>query len=136
MEIYNSKIEKIKGSSYSDIIKTARRKFNYIKAKSKRKTYIRSKYFKKDKIFLNIFWVHLNQKNPRDRMRRLKYYDCAIDLIKNTENKPKSIINRNKKSEILHKFAGATKNKELFFVQIKEKKKTGEKHFMSCFSDE
>ncbi len=134
MKIYHSDKTKLKGTSYTEINKQARQIFNKIKNKTKRRPYIRSKYFKKEKIFLDIFWKHLNQKNPRDRMRRLKYYNCAIDLIRNTNNNPHSDINRNKKSEILHRFAGMTKTGELFFVQIKENKKTGEKSFMSCFS--
>ena len=136
MIIYQVKQQKITGSNYLEIVKKARKIFSLIKTKSKRRPYIRSVYFDKEKIFLDVFWSHLNQKNPRDRMRRLKYYACSIDLIKNTKNKPKSIINRNKRSEMLHKFAGITKMGDLFFVQIKENKKTGEKYFMSCFSEE
>ena len=39
----------------------------------------------------------------------------------------------NKSGEILHRFAGSTKEKELFFVQIKEDKKTGQKYLISIF---
>jgi len=94
---------------------------------------LRSAYFKKDKIFLHYYWEHLWAQNWRDRVRRLKYYSCALDLIKNSKSDPISKENPNKKSEILHRFAGTTKDKELFFVQIKEDKRSGEKHFMSVF---
>ena len=41
--------------------------------------------------------------------------------------------NADNRNEILHRFAGKTKDKEIFFVQIKENKKNSKKYFMSCF---
>lgn len=43
------------------------------------------------------------------------------------------MINPNKKTEALHRFAGLTKDKELFYVQIKEDLRTDRKYFMSVF---
>ena len=48
------------------------------------------------------------------------------------ENFPELAI---QKLEILHRFAGLTKNRELFYVQIKEDKRSGRKYFMSCFPE-
>jgi len=36
---------------------------------------------------------------------------------------------------MLHRFAGLTKEKELFYVQVKKEKKSGKKYFMSCFPE-
>lgn len=38
---------------------------------------------------------------------------------------PKSKENPNRRSEIIHRFGGITKDKELLYVQIKEDKRTG-----------
>jgi len=53
----------------------------------------------------------------------------------NSNFEPVSKENPNNPSEILHRFAGITKENELFFVQIKEDKKTGKKRFMSAYPD-
>lgn len=66
-------------------------------------------------------------------MRRLKYFSAALELIQHSRFEPKSKENPNKPGEILHRFAGSTKGKELFFVQIKEDKQTGQKYFISVF---
>lgn len=124
------------GTNYGEIYPVAIAIFKEIKSKTKRKPYIRSIYFNKEKVFLDYFWQHLREKNLRDRTRRLKYYQCALDLIKNSKSEPTSKQNPNKLKEILHRFAGLTKNKELFFVQIKEDKKTSQKHFLSVFPPE
>ena len=47
------------------------------------------------------------------------------------ENKKKMSPNPNKKSELLHRFYGITKEKEIFFVQIKENVNTDRKELMS-----
>ena len=70
----------------------------------------------------------------KKRTKRIKYFSCAVDLIKNSKIAPTSKESANNKNEILHRFAGKTKNKEPFFVQIKEDKKNDKKYFMSCFS--
>ncbi len=45
---------------------------------------MRSAYFNKEKIFLDLFWTHLFMKqNQRDRLRRIKFFAVAIDLIMN-----------------------------------------------------
>jgi len=61
---------------------------------------------------------------------------AAVEVVQKSKNHPASIDNPHRKCEILHRFAGLTKDKELFYVQIKEEKKSGKKHFMSCFPAE
>lgn len=134
MKIYQTKKQKLSGTQYNEVYKQAFGFYKQIKAKTKRRSYVRSTYFNKEKVFLELFWQHLGQKlNFRDKVRRLKYFSCAIDLIQNSIYEPSSKENPNKKSELLHRFAGMTKDKELFFVQIKEDKKKGEKWLMSVF---
>lgn len=110
--------------------------FNEIKKKSKRKPYIRSAYFHRDKIFIDYFWEHLfHKKNLRDKQRRIALYAAAIELIQNTRFKPESKENPNDKAQILHRFYGATKEKETFAVQIKEDRKSRKKYFISVFPE-
>jgi len=136
MIIYKTKTKKISGTSYREVIKKARLIYRGITKRSKRSTYLRSTYFKKEKIFIDLFWEHLSQKPQRDRIRRLKLFGCAIDLIENSRNKPSSKANPNNKNELLHRFGGLVSSGELFYVQIKENIKTSRKDFMSVFPEE
>ena len=105
-----------------------------ITRKTKRRPYIRSTYFDKQKVFLPLFWQHLHEKeNLKDKTRRLKYYPCALELIQKSRVEPISKENPNRQGEIVHRFAGSTPDNELFFVQIKEVKRTGEKWLISVF---
>lgn len=134
MKIYITKISPIPGTNYSEVYKHAFGFYNKIKKKTKRRPYVRSAYFKKDKIFLPLFWNHLHEKlNHRDKTRRVKYFLCAIELIENSTLDPESKRNVDRQSEILHRFAGKTKDEKLFFVQIKEEKRSGEKWLVSVF---
>ncbi len=133
MKSYQVKNCKLSGSSYNEVYKKAWQVYLLEKKKSKRRTYVRSVYFKKSKIFLDVFWNHLKQKNWVDRFRRLKYYFCAIELIKNSRIDPETFQDVNNSKEILHRFSGVTKNGEEFFVQIKENKRTDQKYFVSVF---
>jgi len=132
---YQAKSKKILGTSYGEVMHGAMAVFDDIKKQTKRRPYIRSTYFKKEKIFFDYFREHLFQKSKSERMKRLKYFSAAIELIQKSKIRPTSKNNPNKPDEILHRFAGLTKEKELFYVQIKEDKKKN-KYFMSCFPPE
>jgi hypothetical protein len=137
MKIYRTKMAKLTGTDFHEVNKRAYNFYEEIKKKTKRRPYVRSAYFRKDKIFLGPFWDHhFNGQNWRDRLRRLKYFPAALELIRNSHFEPKSKENPNKEDEILHRFAGATCENDLFFVQIKEDKKSGQKFLMSVFPDE
>lgn len=134
MKVYQTKVKKLAGTSYTEVRRKAFSLYQDIKRKSKRKPYIRSAYFKKDKIFLDLFWSHLfEKKNFADLMRRTKLYPCALELIEKSRLAPSSKENVDKRSEILHRFTGSTAEGDLFFVQIKENKSTGKKYLISSF---
>lgn len=134
MQFYQAKAWKISGTDFHEVRKKAFGLYEQIRRKTKRRAYIRCAYFKKDKIFLAIFWEHLWHKEKwQDRMRRLKYFAAALELIQHSKFEPSSKENPNKPNEILHRFAGSTAEKELFYVQIKEDKQTGQKYFISVF---
>src|SRR3989338_7055474 len=134
---YKTKANKITGITWAEIGKKAMMHFKIIAARTKRRPYIRSAYFKKEKIFLELFWHHLHEKlNHRDKVRRVRYFPCAVELIGNTRCDPISKDNPNRASEILHRFAGITLDGERFLVQIKENKRNKQKWLISIFPDE
>ncbi|KKP79665.1 MAG: hypothetical protein A2271_03170 [Candidatus Moranbacteria bacterium RIFOXYA12_FULL_35_19] len=130
---YQTKSKKISGTSYGEVMHGAMAVFDEIKKKTKRRPYIRSAYFKKEKIFLDYFREHLFQKSVKDRMQRLKYFKATCELIKYSKTGPIEKTELFEKKEILYRFAGLTMEKELFYVQIKEDKKRKRKYLMSCF---
>lgn len=133
--IYQSKVGRLPGTNYREVFKNAQIVFKSIKRKTKRKPYVRSAYFVKQKVFFDYFWIHLFEKQIPDRFRRLKYLEAGIELIQKSKNHPNSMQNTSKNSEILHRFTGITKNKEIFYVQIKENKRKGSKQLMSIFPE-
>ena len=136
MKIYKTKTKKIPGTDFKEVHKKAFSLFKQLKRKSKRRAYVRSAYFNKNKIFLDIFWSHLFEKdNWRDRVRRVKYFPPGIELIQNSRFEPNKRDNPNKRGETLYRFAGATPDCELFYVQIKEDKKNRQKLLISIFPE-
>ncbi len=130
---YQIKSLKLSGTDFEELKKKAKDIFKEIKSRTKRKPYIKSAYFNKQKVFFDYFWQHLNQKRRRERKVRLQLFAIAIELIRNSRNTPLSNDNPANRNETLHRFAGLTKDKRLFYVQIKEDKKRGHKYFMSAF---
>jgi|SRR5581483_1097459 len=134
MNTYRSKYPKSSGSSLDELIKQARREYHIIQKRTPRRApYVRSKYFTKDKVFISNFWDHLNQKSPQEKVRRLKLYSCAVDLLRNTAFAPETIFKNTDPNSALHRFYGQTKNDEFFCVQVKENKRTNRKDFISVF---
>jgi len=131
---YKTKTALHSGTSYAELIRSARNDYHQIQKRTPRRIpYVRSAYFTKDKIFINNFWEHLGQKSARDRVRRLRLYHAAIELIRNSRHAPESMQNPNNEDELLHRFYGLTLDNINFAVQIKENKKTHRKDFISCF---
>jgi hypothetical protein len=136
MQVYKTKSRKLSGTNWSQVSKQGQTLYKELRKKTKRHPYVRSAYFNKQKIFLDLFWQHLHEKNNlRDKIRRLKYLPCAIDLIQQNRLDPISKENPNRRGEIVHRFTGLTPDNEIFFVQIKERKSTNEKWFISVFPD-
>ncbi len=133
MQSYKTKSRIFVGTDYREIKKKAVGFYQKIKKRTKRRPYVRSLYFDKQKIFLELFWNHLFEKNFWDQMRRMKFFACGIELIQNSRCEPTTKENPNKTGEILHRFAGMTPDNELFAVQIKEERRTGQKWLVSIF---
>lgn len=135
MAAYLTKIPKLHATDLREATRKARRIFHDIEKQSRRKVYIRSGYFNKEKVFFDFFWEHLNQKPRAERLKRLIYFPCAIDVIRHSRRAPIISLNRHKKSEILYRFDAQTKEGETFYVQIKEIPSTRVKYFMSVFPE-
>lgn len=121
------------GSSSLEVTKAARKVYRQISSQSKRQPYIRSRYFNKEKVFVGSFWPHLLQKRRSDQVRRLKFFLCAIDLIRQTTALPISIAESQKPGSTLYRFEGLSSEGRHFYVQIIESNKTGRKDFISVF---
>lgn len=133
MNFYKTKKNKLAGSSFHEVNRSAQILYKQIRSETKRTPYIRSKYFKNEKVFLAIFWSHLFEKHEWERTTRLKFYPCAIDLIKNSTYDPVTRENFKQTDEILHRFYGKTKDNQEFVVQIKENKRSKRKDMISIF---
>ena len=130
---YRTRVSKIPGRSDKSVVRVARAAYNRIAHRTKRNPYVRSAYFDGDKVFLRVFWEHLNQKPQSERKRRLKFYLCAIELLENTTLVSEINQNPNKRNEVFYRFVGEAPHGEYFFVQVKEELRTGNKYFMSVF---
>ena len=133
MKKYRTKSKRLSGTRYAEVYDKAYGTYIKIKKRTKRRPYIRSSYFKNQKVFLTIFWQHLNEKNWRDRTKRLRYLPAAIETIRHSRFDPISKNNPNKQVEIFHRFLGTTSDNYSFVVQIKENKRTGQKWLLSVF---
>ena len=133
MRVYQAKAVTISGTDFHEVWRIASYFYQRIKKKSRRLPYVRSVYFKKDKIFLNIFWSHLFEKSWPDRMRRLKFLPVAIELLEKSPFDPLTKENPNEFGVLLHRFFGTTKNGISFCVQIKAEKSSNKKYLISIF---
>lgn len=131
--MFRSKYGKLSGGSYDEVAPKARKEFNTVKKLTKRQPYVRSAYFKKDKVFISLFWEHLAQKHRADKMHRLRLYLCALDLLRHNTLSPTTIFSKDNLNILLHRFEGETKDGDEFYVQVKEDKRSGRKDFMSVF---
>ncbi len=129
VEFYETKTLSLKGNRYSVVIKQAFYLINQIERKTKRTPYIKSSYFGRQKVFINLFAQHIFDKKPRERMKRLKLVPCAIELIKESTKEP---IIKQTIREKLYRFYGRTKHDLAFVVQIKQDYR-GRKYWMSVF---
>lgn len=111
----------------------ARQVFKALQKQTKRRPHVRSAYFNKDKIFFDYFWAHLQQKPPSERVRRLKYFPCALELLRHTRHDPLTFEEPERPSLILHRFAGKSPDGTLFYVQIKQEKRSGKRQCISVF---
>ncbi len=80
MQYYQTKAEKIPGTNFKEIHKACKNFYGEIEKRSKRRPYVRSKYFEKSKIFLGLFWHHVfEKKNYGDQIKNLKYSIAFMD---------------------------------------------------------
>jgi hypothetical protein len=102
---------------------------------TKRNPYLRSHIFGGAKVFIKPFWEHLNQKRRSDRRRRLRYLDCAFELLRKTTIPPSSKPVPGSSRFILHRFFGRTRDGQRFIVQVKEDTREDTRTFMSVFPE-
>lgn len=130
---YQTHCDPLPGTAASEVFPRARALLRAIGRRTKRQPYIRSAYFRKDKIFFTHFWRHLTEKPFPEQIRRLKFLPCALELLAHSRNEPLTRESAEEVGILLHRFAGLTKSKEPFYVQVKEYKRTNRKEFISVF---
>lgn len=130
---YRCKTKPFGGTQYVQIAPQARVAFKVHQKRTKRRPYIRSVYFNKEKIFFDFFWQHMSQKSLPDRARRLKYFSCALELLRECHHDPETFIDSAQSHIIRHRFVGIAPDGVEFFVQVKEDKRTNRKQLISIF---
>ena len=133
MNLYQANKTQLGGTSYAEVMKNAHKTYNEVKRLTRRQSYVRSAYFNRDKVFINIFWNHLAQKRAADQVRRARLLPAAIELLRHTQIAPETIIENKYANDILFRFSGITNDGVKFYVQVRQNKKTGRKDFMSVF---
>ena len=131
--IYLCQVAPFSGRKYAEIMPQARRMFRAIQKMTKRRPYLRCAYFKKDKIFFEYFWTHLNQKLTHDRARRLKYFPCALELLHVSKHPPVTFVNADLPGVIHHRFIGITRDHTRFAVIVRQDRSSGKKYLLSLF---
>jgi hypothetical protein len=132
---YPVKSKPITGSKYKDLLKKVRTEYKYIAKQTKRTPYVRSEYFKKDKIFLSLYWTHLSETPMYTQKHRLKLFNCGIELLRHTTFPPETKPNPNGRNELVYRFGGKTPDGQKFYVQVKQEIRSGKKYFMSVFPE-
>lgn len=134
MNIYQSKYNQLPGTSHQEAIKSARYCHQKVQnTNPRRKTFVRSKYFKGDKVFLAQFWPHLMQKRRGDQIRRAKLYLCALDLLRNTSHSSSMVVEKGHLESVLIRFEGRTKDGILYIVQVKYNIRSERKDLISVY---
>lgn len=132
--MFVSQYKKRTATSHKEVYSSARNEYHRIERRnSRRMPYVRSAYFKKEKVFINIFWEHVKQKNYGEQAERLKYYNPAIDLIVNAGQRDLVASHQIEVNVLLYRFEGKTQDGYIYFVQLKQNLRTGRKDFMSVF---
>ena len=134
MRVYQSKYNQLPGTSYQEIINAAHYHHQKLQKRNpRRRVYVRSRYFNRDKVFLTLFWPHLLQKRRGDQMRRAKLYLCALDLLRNYNYLNGAVIENGHPEATLLRFMGRTKDGVLYVVQVKVYIRSNRKDLISVY---
>jgi hypothetical protein len=79
-----------------------------------------------------MFWQYIGFKNAGDRGRRVAYFGCGVELIRNTNCKPEMKIDPNSKQKLIQ-LGGVTPSGQKFIVHIK--RDSNHYYFMSVFPE-
>lgn len=130
---YQCKTKSLSGHRFVDIIPQARKLLRALQKQTKRRSYVRSTYFHKDKIFFDFFWQHMQGKSVVDRARRLKYLSCALELLQKSRIDPITFMDENHPGVIKHEFRGNAPDGTIFSVIVQEDRKTNRKQLLTLY---
>lgn len=131
--VYKCKISAFYSSSYARVKKQAKNFFNSKTAHSRRSAYVRAPAWKKQKVFLGVFWSHLFDKKPAERMVRLRLLPCALEVLENSTYPFVTKTEPGNPNIFLHRLYGQTPAGQVFALQVKEYSNKQKLYFVSCF---
>lgn len=130
---YRCKAAPLRGHRFVDIMPQVRKEFRTLQKRTKRRPHVRSDYFKKNKIFFDYFWQHMQRKSVVDRARRLKYFPCALEVLRKSRHNPTTFVDINQPDIIKHEFVAIAPDGVRFSVIIQEDRKTDKKQLLSLY---
>jgi hypothetical protein len=132
IKFFQSKYNEMAGTSYCELINKAHAIVNALNPNHRRKENVHCGYYSGEKIFFEYFWQHQSNKPPADKMRRIRFFQCAVDLLQNTTYAPNIEPSGKNSSELWLSFYGKTKSGVKFVVHLKSNQR-GNKYLMSIF---
>lgn len=130
---YHCKTKPLVGHRFVEIMPRARGVFRALQKQTKRRPYVRSTYFHRDKIFFDFFWQHLQQKSVVDRARRLKYLPCALEVLRKSRHDPVTFVDIRRPGIIKHEFVGVAPDGMRFSVVVQQDRGTDKKQLLSLY---
>lgn len=131
--LFSCKTQPLKGHRFVEIMPQARQAFRALQRKTKRRPHVRSAYFNKDKIFFDFFWHHMQRKSVVDRARRLKYFPCALEVLRQSRQDPGTFVDKYQPNVIKHEFQGKAPDGMTFSIIVQQDRKKGEKQLLSIY---
>jgi hypothetical protein len=131
MRYFKIKTRPITGTNLKEVTKKSMSIFHDIEKQTRRRPSVKCQVLGGNKVFIGEYLAHQNQKMRLDKLRRLKFFPCAIDLIENTTEKPTEKTLRS--GETLYRLYGIAGNGQRFVVQISKNPKTDNRRLMSSF---
>lgn len=129
MGVYHTKCEALSGTSWKETHAAAKDAHKSYIGSARRRAYIRSPLFQRDKVFIDTYWRTLGTRNFRDRQRRLSFLPCGLELIKHAHFSKQEVVESKRR---YYHFDGVTPAGKSFSVHIKEDG-AGRRYLMSVF---
>jgi hypothetical protein len=75
---YQTKLKKLPGTNLGEIYRSSWLAYHEIEKQTKRRPYVRSAYFKKEKVFFDFFWDHLKQEISQRKIQAAQIFQSGL----------------------------------------------------------